>query len=429
MESTTSFQEGNKMGDLRPRVLVCLGTYLPGYKAGGPIRSVENLVAKLGNEFDFRIVTSDRDLGEKVPFPGIVTNQWVRVGQADVLYLPPGVRGLLHMCVVLCSVDENTVLYLNSFFSPRFSILEILLNWLKVCRPRRVVIAPRGEFSLGALHLNNRKKRWYIRCVRPLRLYQDVHWQASSGHEAADITRQFPQTKQIEIAGNLSGQFQNDSQLQVRGKTVAPEMEIQSQPAHRKIPGCLRALFVSRISRKKNLSGALAMLKGISGKVLFDIYGPAEDGTYWEECQALVAELPANVQVTYCGEIEHEKLGGVFAGHELLIFPTLGENYGHVICEALISGCPVLISDQTPWRDLEAEGVGWAIPLSDTKRFRAVLQQCVDGDAQWHARMSARALNYAAKLVSDPQTVRANRTLFQGAWVGTNGVGHSTVRA
>ena len=69
----------------RPSVLVLLGTYLPGYKAGGALRSIENLVAAFGGEFHFRVVTLDRDLGDKLQFPGIVVNRWARVGHADVL--------------------------------------------------------------------------------------------------------------------------------------------------------------------------------------------------------------------------------------------------------------------------------------------------------------------------------------------------------
>ena len=79
----------------RSCVLVLVGAYLLGYKAGGPIRSIANLVAALGEKFPFRIVTLDRDLGDKAPFPGVVVNQWIQVGQADVLYLRPGFQGLL----------------------------------------------------------------------------------------------------------------------------------------------------------------------------------------------------------------------------------------------------------------------------------------------------------------------------------------------
>ena len=124
------------------------------------------------------------------------------------------------------------------------------------------------------------------------------------------------------------------------------------------------------------------------------------------------------MRTKYDGEIEHRKLGKIFCEHELLFLPTLGENYGHVVCESLMAGCPVLISDQTPWRDLEKEGVGWAIPLDDTDAVQAVLQQCIDGDAEWHEALSARARSYA-RLALDIEAVEANRRLFQGAFAGS----------
>ena len=120
------------------------------------------------------------------------------------------------------------------------------------------------------------------------------------------------------------------------------------------------------------------------------------------------------------GEIEHKEVGRVFAEHDLFFFPTLGENYGHVISEALASGCPVVISDQTPWRNLEAEGIGWDIPLNETERFRSVLQQCVDSDDEWFTALSERAMDYSAKRASAPETVNANRRLFERAFSWPN---------
>src|ERR1700722_15735860 len=111
--NTGALLAGTNEAPLRPTILTLLGAYLPGYKAGGPIRSIENLVATLGPEVHFRIVTLDRDLGEKSPFPGIPANRWVRVGHAEVMYLPPDLRGLRGICAVLYSVDRNTALYLN----------------------------------------------------------------------------------------------------------------------------------------------------------------------------------------------------------------------------------------------------------------------------------------------------------------------------
>src|SRR5579862_8316601 len=93
----------------RPTILAFVNWYLPGFKAGGPIRSIENLVAALGGEFTFRIVTRDRDFRDKKPFSSIVPHRWVRVGHADVMYLRPGLRGFLRAWRLLRSVDRDAV--------------------------------------------------------------------------------------------------------------------------------------------------------------------------------------------------------------------------------------------------------------------------------------------------------------------------------
>jgi glycosyltransferase involved in cell wall biosynthesis len=382
----------------RPVVLILLGSYLPGYKAGGPIRSIENLVAALGGEFKFKIVTLDRDQGDQAPFLDVVANRWVQVGQADVMYLRPGLRGVLDMCALLHSLDRETGLYINSFFASRFSILPVLMGWLKLCRPRYMVLAPRGEFSPGALRFKQPRKRLFIWISQLLGLHRYVIWQASSALEAADIHRQFPGANNVSIAKVIPGS-KATSDLGQR---------------HAKKRGELHAVFISRICPKKNLAGALKMLAGVSGKVFFDIFGPSEEKDYFAECQNAMAALPANIEARYCGQIEHAKIAGVFADHDLFLFPTFGENYGHVICEALQAGCPVLISDQTPWRNLEADGVGWDIPLHETERFRSVLQQCVNGDDKWQAELSMRARDYGVKHALTSQTIDANRQLFLG---------------
>jgi glycosyltransferase involved in cell wall biosynthesis len=328
------------------------------------------------------------------------------------------------MCALLCAADRNTVVYLNSFFGRRHSMLAILMRWLGISRPRCLVLAPRGEFSPGAMRFKRRRKSLYISISRWFGLHRGIVWHASSNFEAEDIIRHFPQTSEINLAGPIC-ELEGATRAAGRNETiVASDIAGTELPVRRdgrlKKPGQLSAVFISRLSRKKNLAGALRMLKGVPGDVSFDIYGPAEDPEYWSECQGLIAALPPNIRVRYEGEIKHERVREVFAHHDLFLFPTLGENFGHVISEALLAGCPVLTSDQTPWRNLEAEGVGWDLPLCETERFRSVLQQCVDSDSEWLAALSSCAAKYAAKLASDPQSVNAHRKLFQRAHAWPN---------
>jgi glycosyltransferase involved in cell wall biosynthesis len=52
-----------------------------------------------------------------------------------------------------------------------------------------------------------------------------------------------------------------------------------------------------------------------------------------------------------------------------MLLPTLGENFGHSIIEALSAGLPVIISNRTPWKNLMVEGVGADLPLEDELEF------------------------------------------------------------
>lgn len=57
--------------------------------------------------------------------------------------------------------------------------------------------------------------------------------------------------------------------------------------------------------------------------------------------------------------------------------PAQGENYGHVIAEALCAGVPILIADTTPWRNLEEQGIGWDLSLNNPKAFSNVIDTMV----------------------------------------------------
>lgn len=412
-EVTRVSRHGNKT------ILVPLDTYLPGFRAGGPIRSIANMVEALGDELQFRVVALDRDLGDTAPFPSTPTNQWVSVGGALVLYLKPGLHGFLRTYMVLRSLDRNTVLYLNSVFARRVSLLPMVMRYFKLCKPQCVVIAPRGGFSQGAMGIKRVRKSFYLRMMRWLGIYDSLIWHACNDFERDDILRYFPGAKPVNLAA-LTDENASDG-INGRGAWIVTAPEISIPKASQRVrtakkAGQLRLLFISRIARMKNLLGALEILRGVSGKITYDIYGPTEDTEYWEECQQLITALPGNIRVQYCGALEHDRVAEVLSAHDLFFLPTLGEGYGHVIYEALASGCPVLISDQTPWRDLEKEGVGWDIPLNEPDRFRRILHAFLELDEEAYLTYSRNTTRYLAKRTSDPTTINASRQLFRLAY-------------
>ena len=59
------------------------------------------------------------------------------------------------------------------------------------------------------------------------------------------------------------------------------------------------------------------------------------------------------------------------------VLPTLNENFGYVFIEALAAGCPLLVSENTVWKDIEQRGVGWQIPLKRTDLWVDQINECV----------------------------------------------------
>ncbi|MGH8643032.1 MAG: glycosyltransferase family 4 protein [Gammaproteobacteria bacterium] len=380
----------------RAKVLAFSDYYLPGYKAGGAMRSIVNLVERMGDEIEFRVVTRDRDLGDSTHYPGIVPGRWTRVGRAHVWYLPTDNYSVCQIASLLQSTPCD-VLYFNSLFSRKFTLVPLLLRRLGFVPARPVVLAPRGELGRGALSLKKRRKFAYLIAARLLGIFRDVTWQASSRYEEADIRRSFGMAK-VTIAQDL----------------LAPQSSIAPRPAPpAKRCGELRLVFFSRIARMKNLHWAIGLLGDVQADVVFDIYGPKEDESYWAVCEAVIATLPVNVRVCYHGPVDHDAVMQVLSIYHLFFLPTLGENFSYVIFEALQSGCLVLTSDQTPWRGLEERAVGWCVPLEDEARFKLILQRCVDMDAEEFGRLSARARTYATELLAKDEALDNNRQLFR----------------
>ena len=139
--------------------------------------------------------------------------------------------------------------------------------------------------------------------------------------------------------------------------------------------GRLRAVCASRISPMKNQHVFLDALRHCQAPIDLDLIGPIDDEPYWTECQQLIAALPPHLTVSHRGEVVHAELMTRLAGYDLVVLPSRGENFGHAVVEAWAAGCPVLVSDRTPWRGLAADGVGWDVPL-DRARWVGALERC-----------------------------------------------------
>ena len=129
----------------KKKVLILISHYFPGYKIGGPLNSVLNIVNNLSVNFDFYIITSDRDLGDDTPYKNIVLNQWTNVRGSKVLYIRDGVKGFKDILISINATNFDSI-YLNSFFEFKFSIYIVFLRYFKLIKANKLILAPRGEF-------------------------------------------------------------------------------------------------------------------------------------------------------------------------------------------------------------------------------------------------------------------------------------------
>ena len=143
-----------------------------------------------------------------------------------------------------------------------------------------------------------------------------------------------------------------------------------------------------------------------------DVYGPIYNQSYWNECNDVIKSLHSNIKVNYKNSIESNKIGDVLKEYHFMFMPTKGENFGHIIIESLSAGCPVIISDQTIWRNLENINAGWDIPLSDINAFVKALEKAIDLTQEEYASISKSAFAFAKAYMSNNEMIKFNKDLF-----------------
>ena len=328
-------------------ILIIMGRYLPGYKDGGPVRSIKNLVDYLGDEYNFKILTCDRDHGDEIAYPNIKVNEWNRVGNADVYYVPP--KGFKCSVIKKLSKEANLIYCCGCFND--YAINTLILKRLKQIKIP-VVVASMGLFSPEGFKLKYKKKNFFMTVFNLPRVVDET-----------------PIVKEKES-------------------------------------GKLKVVWISRIAPYKNLMGAIEILKNVKGDIEFTIYGPKHVPEYWDECEEELKKLPSNVKWAWGGNVESENVVKTLKEHHVFLFPTLGENYGHVIQEALSAGCPVILSDQTPWKDLEENQVGFICRLGEEEKFIEAINSYVYLDKEKFKKVSNNTVKYVLK--NNKQKIKNN---------------------
>ncbi len=359
------------------KVLIINPYYLPGYRSGGPQRTIENLVDYFGETNDIYILTQDHDFESSLHYDGITNNIWVKVGNARVMYVS---SKDYKWKALREAYDEFDTIYSCGLFEQN-SVFLLLLHRLKRKKDKRVFIAPMGVFSEGSFYNNSHiKKREFIAIYKTIGAFNNITWSFTTEDE-------------VHLAEKVLGRIIDNYIIAEDLPRKIDFAEYRSQlKYYEKEPGKINLVYISRIPPKKNLLYALKLLNfKYDGEIRYDIYGIKEDEKYWQECENEIQKLPDNVHVEYCGELKPEQVVDTFSKYDAFLLPTKGENFGHIIYEALCAGCIPIISNLTPW---SAECL-IVRSLGDDEGFQSGIKRIKQMDTKELIEARRKCINFA----------------------------------
>lgn len=354
------------------KLLIMAPLFWPQKNSGGPPISIMNMVQSIKDRFDIYIISKNHEINDDKPLEAILPG-WNQFEFGKAFYTLKGEHTFKTITRLIEDVEPD-VIYQNSFFS--IDDLLPVLAYKKKHKNVKVIVAPRGEFYPERLKIGKLKKTVYSKLFRYSGLLKDVYFQGT-GQEECMQEKVF-----LGIPDDHLMNIQNIS-LTVKGLHGSIEKKANE----------LKLVYIARIHPTKNTLKAIEWLRGLSGNVQYDIYGSIEDEMYWKQCQDAIAILPQNIIVRYKGVIEHDQVASTIAGYHVYYMPTTGENFGHSIVEAMIMGKPVVISDQTPWTDVNDNG-GFAISLNDEKAFVSALDELVEMNIDKYSVLSGQIEKY-----------------------------------
>jgi glycosyltransferase involved in cell wall biosynthesis len=377
----------------RKEILIFTDWFEPGYKAGGPIRSCVHFVHQMKERYTIHVFTTDRDLNDTAPYNNVEADKWIEYDKGvKIFYCSPEKLSWSHIQKQVKNIQPDFI-YLNSMYSRYFTIYPLLMQRMRIINSK-IILAPRGMLKKSAVQFKSSKKKLFLTAFRRMGLHRFVHFHATDTTEINDVQAYFGRKVQVTMASNYPGLIKD-----YPGSIVKKKNE-------------LSIIFIGRLHPVKNLDYLLQALKPVTGEVSLTIVGNAEDENYVNHCKSIVRNLPSNIQVQFAGEIPNNQLGKIIIQHHIFALPTQGENFGHAIFESLAAGKPVLISDQTPWRNLCKEQAGWDISLKHPDQFTMVLQQVAMFDQQEYDAFSKGAWQFVRKFVQQSELKKAYNNIF-----------------
>ena len=355
-------------------------------ESSGPSYSVPGLCRGLfANNVDVELHTREPSNGLDVDFPLYLypDGRWGAFLQRS----PSMAIGLARACKTAQVIQANGV----------WMLPHVYPAWAVKGTSCKLVTAPRGTFAGWSLRRSRWKKLLFGYACQYAALRKTDMWHATSEKEYGEI-RALGYRQPVAI--------------------VPIGMDLPDvRNLNTGVNGCRRAdnqhrvVFFGRLHKVKaidNLVLAWANLCNSKYYSKWDLVIAGPDGGVRSELETLIADRKIP-RVSFAGEINGNAKYEFLADADIYVLPSLTENFGVTVAEALACGTPVIASQGTPWEGLEVEKAGRWIPIG-VEPLTAALEEMMflsdderrkmgECGRQWIARdFSWKGIGYKMKL-------------------------------
>ena len=362
------------------RILNVTQSYAPFFEFGGPpvkVRALAEGMAKRGH--DVTVLTADWGIDERLKqFPGEPPATAGPFGRTRVVhgvtavYLPswfhfrsttynPALRRYLR--ARLSDFDVVHIFGLYDFFGPRVAA---------ECRKRGIpyIVEPIGMFIP------------IVRNIRLKRVYHRV-WGHSLFQGASVLVATAEQERDELIAGGITA---SKIRLRRNGVEVPPALPTRGKfrAAQHISNDAKLILFLGRLSPKKSpdmLLQAFCNLQQPPDRVGANVHlafvGPDEGGM--EGRLVDIARVRGVAErVHFVGTLSGDAKWQAYRDADVFVLPSQNENFGNTAAEAVVSGTPVIVTDQCGIAPLLNDVAGLVIHHDEAGLTRALRQLLFD---------------------------------------------------
>jgi glycosyltransferase involved in cell wall biosynthesis len=173
-------------------------------------------------------------------------------------------------------------------------------------------------------------------------------------------------------------------------------------------------LSVGVLEPRKNVAGLLAAFARLPAELTLTLVVAGPTGWLAEDPRRLVADSGRGERVRLLGEVPAEDLPALYAGAELLVYPSLYEGFGLPVLEAMSCGTPVVASNVPALA--EVAGAAAILVEPDPEAIAAGIAAALRDPAR-RAELAAAGLARAAEF-SWQRTAAATLELYRSTAAG-----------